>query len=236
MADPKDEEKLLKEIEDSLFEEFNEQVRLTEPTDSRLQANVDLNPNIVPGEEVPAEPKKEEEKKAEDSEKVEASADEEKKAPIEEATEEPAKPAEGLDLGSAFASVVDKDIANEMPLDEGEVEEVVETPKTLNPIAILKFFIAKIKEQKILSKVGKLLKTFVFALFYPFKFAMGLNRQQKLQLLMILLSLSIFSYFSWDFYHRILHPVKKSAYLLSFTEVQDTATPYPIDEKREVFF
>lgn len=55
----------LKSLEEELFKEFNEQVNLTEPTDSRLGDAVDLNPSI----------KKEEKKE----EKVEADPVSEKK-------------------------------------------------------------------------------------------------------------------------------------------------------------
>lgn len=234
MADPKEDEKALKEIEDSLFEEFNQQVRLTEPTDSRLQSNVDLNPNIVPKSDGPSESEKKiEEKKVADPTVIEAdaakNAAEELKGPSQEQ-----KKADAIALGDAFTNTVEKDIAIEDASVDELVELVIEVPKTKSPIAIIKFVLAKIKA--IFPKIGKSLKLVLGGLYAPIQWVLHLTGRQKIYLVLILAALTALCYLSLDFYNQTMHPTKKSLYLLSFKDVQNKEFSFSVDEKREVFF
>jgi flagellar basal body-associated protein FliL len=236
VADPKDDTKTLKEIEDSLFEEFNQQVRLTEPTDSRLQNNVDLNPNIVPKAETPMS----EVTKIEDKPKVDAptAVAGEVAKPLPEILSGPTqeqKKADAIALGDAFTNIVEKDIATEdASVDELLGPEVEASTSTKSPLDKLKFVLAKVKF--VISKLGKAVKILLGGLYAPIAWILHLSRRQKFYLFLIVISLSALCYLSMLFYQQYQNPMKKSLYLLSFKEVEDKKFVFPKDEKREVFF
>lgn len=201
----------LKSLEEELFKEFNEQVNLTEPTDSRLGDAVDLNPSI----------KKEEKKE----EKVEAD-------PVSEKKEEASPEKEEVALGNQFS-----DFVGQEQLKEAEKESVEEQTEEVAKESSLKKHLEKYKALllKLPSIFSKFKIVFQF-LFKPIKWFFALNIKEKVFFVFMLLIAGVSIALSRYFYVEFVVNKNKSPYLLSFDELPGEVSSFSNEEPFEVFF
>lgn len=131
-----DQEKKIKDLEESLARELDQQVNLSAPTDSRIQGAVELNPTLNPKADT-----KDEKKQAEQPEPgVEAAAvptyePVPKQRPPEELPEDAKAKAGPQEIAEVSLEELDKILSQEMPELEGELKalrEVGEDPDVKN--------------------------------------------------------------------------------------------------------
>ena len=177
MADEKDKDKKeIKDLEEQLFKEFNEHVNLSEPSDSRLQDNVDLNP-----QEYANNPEKE--AKSQESEETKEKAKDEGG---EEASKQPENPAD-LDLGDAFQSFVETEqVDDAIKSEEAKKAEAIAAEKEKNKpwrkfLAYVeaKLPLAKQSAQNLLSKSKELVQKIISYAKKPYSWFMSLSKKHK---------------------------------------------------------
>jgi len=248
-----EDKKDIKDLEQQLFKEFNEHINLSEPSDSRLQDSVDLNPDkldnssdeVVNNEEEATSTNKKQQVAAdeEDSSKAKAAIDEN-----EPAIAKQKDATENLDLGAAFSNFVESEQVDsaikeendkkeeafkklkkpkKLKLDGTKLQNILARCKAYAPILIenLKLLATKLKLG--IAKSIHLLKS-------PFIWLANLTKKQKLVLTGIVFMILTSGISSYLVYKEFF--TGKAPYLTSFSELTGEVFTYKAAQKYQPFF